>query len=58
MSCKLCGKDGTLFQAEHKEKGKIMVCRECWKKLYEKNETVTSSSGCGGSCGGCSSCGF
>ena len=37
--CKLCGKNGediSLFSANHKELGSIMVCDECWRKLYEK----------------------
>ena len=38
--CKLCGKNGedlTLLSASHKDLGQVMVCEECWKKLWNKN---------------------
>lgn len=41
--CKLCVKNGEdlpLLQANHKDLGQIMVCRECWKKPWVKNRTV------------------
>lgn len=58
----MCGNEGSLLQASHKDKGLIMVCRDCWQMLYENNETVsgttsdTSASAapsCSGSCAGC-----
>ena len=52
--CKLCRKNEeniTLLSADHKELGQIMVCQECWAKLYEKNIMI-----CGRSSGGSSSC--
>ena len=54
--CKLCGKNGediSLFSANHKELGSIMVCDECWRKLYEKNRMVCGASGGSGSCPTC-----
>ena len=54
--CGLCGKKGedlSLLSASHKELGRIMICRECWVKLYKKNRMV-----CGTTSGGtCPTCG-
>lgn len=53
--CKICGKNGeelSLLQADHKELGRIMVCQECWSKLYDKNRMVCGTAG-GGSCPTC-----
>jgi len=55
--CKLCGKNGedlSLLSANHKEIGKIMVCRECWVKLYEENRMLSGNTGSSG--GICPTC--
>jgi len=54
--CKLCGKnseDLTLLSANHKDLGQIMVCEECWKKLWRKNRMVCGTTGSGGTCPSC-----
>ena len=54
--CKLCGKKGndlSLYSANHKDLGQIMVCQECWVKLYDKNSMVSGSTGSGGTCPTC-----
>jgi len=54
--CKLCGKKGndlSLYSANHKDLGQIMVCRECWVNLYDKNRMVSGSTSSGGSCPTC-----
>ena len=54
--CELCGKNGkelSLFSANHKELGQIMVCQECWVNLYDENRMVSGSTGSGGSCPTC-----
>jgi hypothetical protein len=38
------GKDLSLFLDNHKELGQIMVCRECWGKLYEENRMMLDTS--------------
>jgi hypothetical protein len=46
--CELCGKRGedlSRFSANHKELGLIMVCQNCWVKLYEDNHMVSNSTG-------------
>ena len=48
VKCELCGKNGedmSRFSANHKELGLLMVCRECWVRLYDDNRMVTSSTG-------------
>jgi hypothetical protein len=45
--CALCGKSGedlSLLLADHKDLGEIMVCRECWGKLYEENRMMLDTS--------------
>ncbi|ODS35472.1 hypothetical protein BEH94_06515 [Candidatus Altiarchaeales archaeon WOR_SM1_SCG] len=58
--CKLCGKTGedlSLLSANHKELGRMMVCQECWVKLYAKNRMrCEGSSGGGSTCSTCSTC--
>lgn len=57
--CKLCGKNGgdlSLFSANHKELGNVMVCRECWVKLYDDN-IMLGGTGSGGSGSACPACG-
>jgi len=54
--CKLCGKNGealTLISASHKDLGRIMVCDECWKKLWNENRMVCGTTGSGGTCTSC-----
>lgn len=54
--CELCGRNGgdlSLLSADHKDLGRIMVCQECWTKLYDKNLTVCGRSGSGGTCPTC-----
>jgi len=54
--CKLCGKNGedlTLRSANHKELGRIMVCDECWKRLWNGNRMICSTTGSGGTCPSC-----
>lgn len=56
--CKLCGKNDenlSLVGANHKELGYIMVCKECWVKLYAKNRMVCGTGS--GSSGTCPTCG-
>ncbi|UCD45936.1 MAG: hypothetical protein JSV27_05480 [Candidatus Bathyarchaeota archaeon] len=53
--CALCSKGGeetSLLEAAHKELGKIMVCRDCWRDLYQKNRMVYGST-CSGKCSAC-----
>ena len=59
MKCDLCGNEGTVLEANHKEKGKVMICSDCWEDLYDNNQLVsglTGEGGAGGSCAGCSGC--
>ncbi|MFB6215604.1 MAG: hypothetical protein ABEJ72_01325 [Candidatus Aenigmatarchaeota archaeon] len=60
MGCEICGSEGSLLQANHVDKGRIMVCRDCWTDLYDKNETVgnTGSSSGTSSAPACTSCGI
>ena len=54
--CELCGKNGedlTLLSADHKDRGRIMVCEECWKKLWHENRMVCGTSSSGGTCPSC-----
>jgi hypothetical protein len=54
--CRLCGKNGedlTLLSANHKDLGQIMVCEECWKKLWNKNRMVCGTTGSSGTCPSC-----
>jgi len=49
--CKLCGKNDenlTLLSADHKDLGQIMVCSQCWKKLWNENRMVCGTTGSGG----------
>lgn len=57
-SCELCGKESSLLQANHREKGIIKVCRDCWIKLYDKNEMVGGSSSSEESTSTCATCGI
>ncbi|MBL7168305.1 hypothetical protein ISS40_06490 [Candidatus Bathyarchaeota archaeon] len=53
--CGLCHKSGeevSLLGANHKELGSILICRDCWKELYQTNSMVAGSS-CGGKCSTC-----
>ncbi|MGD8545909.1 MAG: hypothetical protein PVH12_07015 [Candidatus Bathyarchaeota archaeon] len=55
--CKICGKNGkdlSLLSVNHKELGRVMVCQECWKKLWNNNRMICSTTG---SCSTCPSCG-
>lgn len=56
--CELCGKEGSRVQVNHKEHGKIMVCRSCWSEIYDKGQKICerTSSGFSDSGGGCPSC--
>lgn len=54
--CKLCGKKGkdlTLVQANHKDFGGIMICEECWEKLWCENRMVCGTTSSGGTCTSC-----
>jgi ribosome-binding protein aMBF1 (putative translation factor) len=54
--CELCGKNGddlSLLSANHKDRGYVMVCRDCWVKLYDGNRMVCGTTGSGGSCPTC-----
>jgi ribosome-binding protein aMBF1 (putative translation factor) len=51
--CELCGKGGSRLEANHKELGRIMVCRECWSRLYDENRMTCSVGASGGSCSCC-----
>lgn len=62
MKCEICGSGTGSLEVNHIDKGKIMVCRDCWKDLYSENETVAGTSNesnntspCSGS--SCMSCG-
>jgi superfamily II helicase len=53
--CALCsnGGEGTsLLEANHKEHGRIMICRDCWQELYRENRMVYGST-CSGKCSTC-----
>lgn len=61
--CDLCDRSGenvSLLSANHKEKGWIKVCRNCWSELYSENRMVAGSSGSSkdssSACSSCSSC--
>lgn len=52
--CELCGKcdkDLSLYAANHKDLGNILVCRDCWIKLYTENLLVAGSGSSKGCCG-------
>jgi len=54
--CELCGNAGddlSLLSASHKDLGTIMVCRDCWEKLYEGNLILCGLTGSGGTCPTC-----
>jgi len=51
--CELCGNEGSRMEADHKELGRIMVCQECWSKLYDENRMSCSIGASGGSCAFC-----
>jgi len=54
--CEFCGKKGeelSLLQANHKDLGQIMVCQECWEKLWLGNRTVCGTTGSSGTCPSC-----
>lgn len=64
-ACECCDKHGedlSLLSANHKEKGWVKVCKECWTTLYSENamvagtgtsgSVISSSSPCS-SCPGC-----
>ena len=56
--CDICGKRGrdlSRLSANHKELGLIMVCQECWIRLYDENQMVSSSTG-SSSTSPCSTC--
>lgn len=56
--CELCGKRGedlSRFSANHKELGLIMVCQDCWVRLYDDNHMVSSSTG-GSNTSPCATC--
>jgi hypothetical protein len=56
VECRLCGKNGedlALLSADHKDLGRVMVCAECWKRLWDKNRMVCGTSGSGGTCSSC-----
>lgn len=49
--CALCGRESpSLLWANHKEKGGIWVCADCWRKLFEENMLVYGSSESGCAC--------
>jgi hypothetical protein len=43
----------TLISANHKDLGRIKVCSECWKKLWNENSMVCGTSGSGDKCPSC-----
>ncbi len=56
--CEICGNEGSRIQVNHKEHGKIMVCRDCWMDIYEKGQKIcegtgTNSSGFSSTCSCC-----
>lgn len=55
--CEICGKEGSLREINHKEKGRIMVCADCWKETYEKGNKLTERTSSSGSGLGCPHCG-
>ncbi|MHA1917855.1 MAG: hypothetical protein ACTSUV_06050 [Candidatus Ranarchaeia archaeon] len=54
--CGNCGQEKeSLILADHKDKGQIWICQDCWKSAYSENEVVSgttcsSPSGCSGCC--------
>jgi len=60
VKCELCGKSGedlSRLSANHKELGRIMICQECWTKLYDENRMVCGTTG-GSSSSSCPTCGL
>ena len=54
--CKLCKRkeeDLTLLSANHNKLGRMMVCQECWAKLYGENRMVCDITSSGNSCPTC-----
>ena len=58
--CKRDDEDLSLLSANHKDLGWIMVCNDCWRKLYAENSMVSGSTGSGKNsaspCDSCSRC--
>ncbi len=55
--CEICGNEGTRMEVNHKEHGRMMVCRDCWKETVQKGKKVYKGTGSGGnSGGGCPAC--
>lgn len=53
--CGICGRNDeglSLLSANHKDLGYIMICQDCWQKLYVENRMVCST-GSGGTCPTC-----
>ena len=54
--CELCNReeeDLTLLSVNHKELGHIMICQDCWTKLYSENRMVWEGTSSGSSCPTC-----
>lgn len=46
IECELCGKseeDLSRLSANHKKLGLLMVCQDCWVRLYNENHMVSNS---------------
>jgi hypothetical protein len=59
IECELCGKrseDLRRYSAQHKTRGWIKVCRECWVTLYDANNMIAGSGGSSGA--SCPTCGL
>ncbi|KXA92110.1 hypothetical protein AKJ64_04030 [candidate division MSBL1 archaeon SCGC-AAA259E17] len=54
--CEICGKEGSRLQVNHQELGRVMVCRDCWKKINEEGMKVWEGTCSASSCGGCTAC--
>ena len=57
--CDKHGEDLSLLSANHKEKGWVKVCKECWTTLYSENAMVAGTGTSGSvinSSSPCSSC--
>ncbi len=55
--CELCEDDGSRMLVNHAELGKIMVCRDCWKDIYNRGQSICEGTSSGRRRGGgCPAC--
>lgn len=56
--CELCGTIDSRLQVNHKEHGRIMVCSDCWQRIYKEGQRIIEGTCSGQNDGsaGCLSC--